>query len=847
MKRSEKRIADVALVVLALIGAATGAWSYWLTPPAGSACSTEDPTWHCYADAVYEGLKLLALSGEGSTTTPWSVLARGLGVLFAFGVVVRLLAPKALRLLLQLHVSLYRDHWVIVGLGTKGRALVLGRQGHRVVGIEQDQELAGELEWGRLGCYVLHGDARKPGLLEAANVKRASVFVAATGSDVQNIEIGLRACSLVDELPPKARRRHSLPIRLFAHVVGPALRREAFRTAHSRGAGYLRPFCLPDTAARLLLARFAPALRARESGAVGANLVFIGFDAYAEALLLSVLRLGPLRGQAPPRVTVFAQGADALRCRLLHDFPALTDMARGLEFRESLAQGSPSLEDLRVAEPDDEPVTAIFVHAESDAAALKIALSARSLSARRGRWRAPLFLRLDDSKVLGTVLKRIDETPFAEEVCDAYGDQANSLAAAIGREWHEELAKQIHARYLKRKRKVADRSPAERAWNELSEELRESNRRVVDHYVLKLASTGHIIGGPAGDVPVLRSKMPDELAKGLAEYEHEAWMREKLLEGWQYGRLRDERRKRHPHLTSFAQLTRGVQREDFEQLSGVESELLSPWGPLQDLVEQARARHGTTVFCERVIGLVGHSVIRKRDADHINEELPKLLGRLRGNREHCADANEEFWTLVTPLAPGSDLVLAKAALDWLGASLEDSPCPEVFPRFRLIVAQALPLAALVHAWQRQKGWQAGTLDGANSVPADPGKAAAKAVRVLERFIRSCGRPETPRARTAGLSRYVDLAPPELTLDTACTATYLGEALRRNDAYLLDHAHDLVVVLDPGRYGFQEFDAENWLAQPEDKFGEGGTGAIVWSWLQRRDGDASRLHLLLLPQ
>ncbi len=45
-----------------------------------------------------------------------------------------------------------------------------------------------------------------------------------------------------------------------------------------------------------------------------------------------------------------------------------------------------------------------------------------------------------------------------------------------------------------------------------------------------------------------------ELRELLAENVHELWSRQRLQEGWRYGKARDERAKEHPSLVQYSEL-----------------------------------------------------------------------------------------------------------------------------------------------------------------------------------------------------------------------------------------------------------------------------------------------------
>lgn len=134
----------------------------------------------------------------------------------------------------------------------------------------------------------------------------------------------------------------------------------------------------------------------------------------------------------------------------------------------------------------------------------------------------------------------------------------------------ERLARAIHERYRasQRERKAGD-DPALGEWDQLSDSLRESNRRQADHIPEKLARVG------CGFAPALNGSSsfdgftPQEI-EHLSEMEHERFVAERRAAGWTDG-PRDPAAKRTPYLVPWSSLEEQVREFDREAVRAIPS------------------------------------------------------------------------------------------------------------------------------------------------------------------------------------------------------------------------------------------------------------------------------------
>ena len=107
-----------------------------------------------------------------------------------------------------------------------------------------------------------------------------------------------------------------------------------------------------------------------------------------------------------------------------------------------------------------------------------------------------------------------------------------------------------------------------RPWEELSEDLRESNRQQADDITAKLRAIGCEPRPAAEREPAAFVFTQVEVEK-LAEMEHERWVAERRAAGWMAGPERDTERKITPYLVPYAELPEEVKEWDRQAVRAI--------------------------------------------------------------------------------------------------------------------------------------------------------------------------------------------------------------------------------------------------------------------------------------
>ena len=135
----------------------------------------------------------------------------------------------------------------------------------------------------------------------------------------------------------------------------------------------------------------------------------------------------------------------------------------------------------------------------------------------------------------------------------------------------EVIAKAIHERYLEaevRTGRELGSDPALRAWSELSEHHRDSNRGQARGYDEMLGAVGCEIVAFVARVPGLVAFSMREV-ETMARMEHERWCAEKERAGWRHAQERNEDRKEHPDLAPWRDLTDEAKEKDRRTVRGI--------------------------------------------------------------------------------------------------------------------------------------------------------------------------------------------------------------------------------------------------------------------------------------
>lgn len=163
-----------------------------------------------------------------------------------------------------------------------------------------------------------------------------------------------------------------------------------------------------------------------------------------------------------------------------------------------------------------------------------------------------------------------------EDFIDALREQELLPRPAI--EHIELLARQIHEEY--RKKQLQKGNGKVPVWEELEDTLKYSNFRQARDAFERPRQLGYCVlekesGRQAGKQQV--TAFTERETEYLARIEHDAWMEERLYNGWRYGETKDTQKKISPYLVPYDELEESVKQLDRDAVANVIS-LLSAVG-----------------------------------------------------------------------------------------------------------------------------------------------------------------------------------------------------------------------------------------------------------------------------
>jgi len=404
---------------------------------------------------------------------------------------------------------------------------------------------------------VVIGDARDTGVLEGAGVRSASHLVVVCGDDGVNADIAARAGDVMAD-----QHRHVLTCHV--HVADPALWAQLrVRDTASRATPVrLHLFSVVDAAAEALVPVALASIQAQAPESP--HLLMVGVDPVGEHVIARAARswsTAPGRVGERLRITVVDERASAAAARLSARYPRLADVCTLVPLDVDVR--SPAFERGDALAAIGPGVGAACVTTGEDAAAMAVGMALVHASPRE---RYPVYVCTTHERGLGLLLTDAVETPEAGRLRIFGTFERGCSPDLLLRGTNELLARAIHDEYIRNQAsrgQTVGTNPAMRPWEQLSDVLRESNRRQADHIGAKLDAVGCGVGPMRDwDAPLV-TFTKDEVER-MGRMEHARWVEERMADGWHFDPgPKDEAGKTSPYLVEWEVLKDEVR--DFDR------------------------------------------------------------------------------------------------------------------------------------------------------------------------------------------------------------------------------------------------------------------------------------------
>ncbi len=513
-------------------------------------------------DVIYRSIAALSLSVPYQTSSLWASDWRIETARWAGMAALIIGASKTAVVLFSGHWRRSRwqrdeGHWLIIGNDPFAKALgqaarVAGKRIHWLCAPagESNSDKPGNVV--DVGAWTL-SSATRHGLNGAAGV------VVATSDDATSHAIAHEV---------RTQRPDSAGCKVLVSLRSPWL---AMRIDELEYSSSVTVFSEAQIAVRRIQRRHPPFLLAAHLKQQRVHVVIIGFGIYGEAVLIETLLSSLTSRQGVPVITIVDPAASLKSAELHARYPELDDSVE-LRFVDcEMVSAKPVITDELVRRVSNEdPVSCWYVCLPDESTSLVSAISLQMASRRSSLSDAPVCIRVDSPHSLPDVPVGVSALLPGQLI--AFG-ALQDLARETGLFSPEtdRLAREFHERYAEA---ASEDKPAKVSWDDLSEDMKDSNRRLLVHIPAKLYSVGFDVESwlIASDSHPGKPQIPrvqglldrPEIIEELARLEHERWMADRRLNGWTLAPVRDDQRRHHPDLVAFDQLSESSR--DYDRL-----------------------------------------------------------------------------------------------------------------------------------------------------------------------------------------------------------------------------------------------------------------------------------------
>jgi hypothetical protein len=497
----------------------------------------------------------------------WRIITAGwLGALVAIGTIIKAAAKLFYGPLARLRADWRNGHVVVLGDRefAQKAAQALAANGRKV------SHHSGLVEVEHDGVLTVPRRHMLEDSFMSCSLRNAERIVVAETSDSATAETCLRLAKEWPQTP------------IFAVFENPWLA-ETIRHAKDNTGDLLITVSESAISARTALVPLPPFLLAQKHEQKRIHVLIVGLDQLGEALIEELLNSNLVLGQKTPRITVLDRDITPRQAAFEARHPHLisqSEISTHGPIDISFVQGDAGaleagqLEVLRSALALD-PVTAVYMAVGETNTPLALALSLRGTAQREGLFSAPILVPARE----GCGIDKGGPNGLNDkDGIYAFGGWDDIiLASGMLDKEPDAIARSYHVSYTN---VVWGEDVANVSWATLSEPFRLSNRRAIAHIPAKLASLGFDLKAHLENPQSLSLNVRPKITydgslykshqecESIARLEHERWMMDRWLNGWQQGAGSDGKKcpakKLHPDLIPYDELDDYAKGKDID-------------------------------------------------------------------------------------------------------------------------------------------------------------------------------------------------------------------------------------------------------------------------------------------
>ncbi len=429
---------------------------------------------------------------------------------------------------------------------------------HKVVVIVDPKEFKNKSTTSNRRITCIEGDIQSNSFLKKIVAHKSNAIVFINESDDRNL---VETYAAYEYLKSKGKDRKHL---LLTHVANDLKMAELediqfFKNYSAQNMNVnncqIRTFSSKERAARVLFNEFSPDNYINISSPEDPqmHIALIGSGMLAQSVLLRFARMGHYANLKKMNITLFHE-----------DKKMVTRLERNVKPIRQFVDLNLNQEDLDIFDWEEfeqiykkHPFSAVYILCEDDS------LSTNILNK---------LAKIDFSEKLNVIMSLVEPNGILTKWYDV--KYLNRLIIhkfnviekvftheSLFNEKLDELAKFIHSDYLnnldEKTKNNPNKRPTQYPWDELSNENKNANREQADHIAIKARA----IGDSSETLEGLRN-LSDEQIEILSEMEHNRWWANKALSGHVYGPKKDDSKKIHCDMISYAELSEETKEYD---------------------------------------------------------------------------------------------------------------------------------------------------------------------------------------------------------------------------------------------------------------------------------------------